>query len=226
VFAKHWDVENPGQHSRDSLSHKCILGSRAFPDGAFYVSAILQRDKAALKSFFKQAPFACPPLIGTPKVQHDDGVWLFVGSNPPQDTGNFPHSSKLRKVNHSDKKRPVPNVSLTTVPLLGRPEHVYKAGHSETWHVQVCGPKTWYVRPCVKADDWQGSPPQIAGMKWTVKFKTGGARIKIAVKAGGVLLINTRAWYHHTQIEGQERTGGSKSLSISYASDFIFGNQH
>ena len=77
----------------------------------------------------------------------------------------------------------------------------------------------------MKVDDWQGSPPQIAGMKWTVKFKSGCARIKIAVKAGELLLINTRAWYHHTQIEGQEQTGGSKSLSIS-PPIFIFGNQH
>ena len=52
--------------------------------GAFYVSAVLQKDDSGVKKFLDGMPFACPKLLSK-VAEHDDGVWLFLGGNPPAD---------------------------------------------------------------------------------------------------------------------------------------------
>lgn len=52
----------------------------------FYVSSILQGSAgpstAALSRFFAAVPFEAPGLL---KAEHEGGVWLFFGHNPPPD---------------------------------------------------------------------------------------------------------------------------------------------
>jgi hypothetical protein len=40
--------------------------------------------------------------------------------------------------------------------MSGRAEHTDKVKHHGTWHVQLCGSKTWYIRPDPAAPEWDG----------------------------------------------------------------------
>jgi hypothetical protein len=75
-----------GSNKKEALSADAIL-TPAGPGsemGAFYVSSVLQKDDSGVKKFLDGMPFACPKLLS--KVsEHDDGVWLFLGGNPPPD---------------------------------------------------------------------------------------------------------------------------------------------
>jgi hypothetical protein len=83
--------------------------------------------------------------------------------------------------------------------------------------VQLQGSKTWFVRPCSEAADWESAPPELAvGKEGVIEQGRGGARLCIDCSAGDLLLINTRAWWHRTEINVQEGSG----LSVSYARDF------
>jgi len=105
--------------------------------------------------------------------------------------------------------------------LRGRPEHTDAVDHSGTWHVQLKGTKTWFVRPCVDAHDWSSRPPELKeGQQGVVKEGRGGYRLRIDCREGDLLLINTRAWWHKTEIGPQE-----SGLSISYARDFYLDDK-
>lgn len=210
-FSSHWSVENAVRHNQGALSPTHILGAGALPAGAWYCSSILQDDSEALAAFTAAVPFATPgpELLD---AEHDDGVWLFMGANPP-DTSDSQDTPAL-------KKRRVDNTSKVegASAIQGRPEHTDAVDHSGTWHVQLQGTKTWYIRPLVDSDEWCGEPPILAHKTGAEKGPNGGWRLRIHVAAGEMLLINTRLWWHRTEIE--EQAGGQNGLSISYARDF------
>ena len=196
-----WSVENKGDHAKAELTPGTVFG-KGPPRGQYYVSSILQKNGAGLKHFFAQVPFAEAPVLAKAKAAHDDGVWLFVGAN------------EMPKKQAGKRKRVEPSV------LGGRPEHTDAVDHSGTWHVQLKGHKTWYVRPCVDAHDWGSSPPELGtGKRGVVKEGRGGSKLKILCEEGDLLLINTRAWWHKTEIEPQDT-----DFSISYARDFYLGD--
>ena len=131
---------------------------------------------------------------------HDDGLWLFVGSNP------------------NPKKRARGGAGAEA--LTGRPEHTDDVVHSGTWHVQLCGSKTWHVRPCAAAEDWQQDPPVLREGEHGVVRRAGrGLRLKIEAQQGDLLIVNTRAWWHCTDIPPQP------GLSISFARDFYLEDE-
>ena len=154
------------------------------------MSSILQKDDAALKKFFAKIPFSEPPLLKRAKATHDDGVWLFVGSNA------------AAKPKQSGKKRQ--REEPPAAALRGRPEHTDAVDHSGTWHVQLQGHKTWFVRPCADARDWGAAPPVLEeGAPGVVQEARGGLRLRVDCEEGDVLLVNTRAWWHRTDIPPQ-----------------------
>ena len=132
-------------------------------------------------------------------------------------------------------------------PIMGRGEHTDDVHpYDGTWHCQIRGTKTWYVRPLDHHPVWQGRPPKLAGKPGAfggasestgcvpdVEFgegEEGGqgeeegsddgldvARLRIKVEQGDVLVINTKAWYHQTHIEVQP---GEDGLSCSFARDW------
>ena len=204
LFQNHWSVENPGEHAKESLSPASVFGARKPPSGPFYVSSILQKDDHNLSTFFSKVPFAEAPVLRE-CAQHDDGVWLFVGLNQGDVAGK---TSKR-------KREEAPGA------LRGRPEHTDAVDHSGTWHVQLSGKKTWIVRPCAEACDWQASPPVLdEGKEGVVSEGRGGTRLRIDCEEGDLLLINTRAWWHRTELLPQKGAG----FSISYARDFYLGS--
>jgi hypothetical protein len=127
--------------------------------------------------------------------------------------------------------------------------------------VQLAGTKTWYVRPSAAAPEWAGRPPLLrkgetpgvvaaAGRRGRGSGSGGGgggggARLRIDVEEGDLLLLNTRVWFHRTDIEPQgadadaataggggggggptatgrgRRSGEDGCLCVSYARDFF-----
>jgi len=231
---RRWAVENRGDYSSDDdLSPSVVLGGDNNKDDdsfePFYVSAILQQDPTALEKLYKTISYLDehgePPLFRE-KARHDDGCWLFLGTNPP--------STTLCNDNSSDgdattKKRKRNNGTATTTALAGRAEHVDEVTHSGTWHTQILGTKTWLIRPNKNAQDWQqhqddndddddATPqvPNIQNLQNAERAEKNRAwRLRICVEAGDLFVLNTRAWYHRTEIE--EGVG----YSVSVARDFF-----
>lgn len=98
-------------------------------------------------------------------------------------------------------------------PLAGRPEHTDELSHDGTWHFQLSGSKMWTIRPTdeLLAARKRGGAPALAQ--------------EVICYAGDVLAINTKLWWHSTQLPpvgGRTRARGAAcSLSISYARDFV-----
>ena len=212
-YSNHWSVENPVAHKKAALTPAAVLGPDAerLPAGPFYISSILQQNADAMAEFVSRVPFAEPPLL---EAEHDDGVWLFYGVNPAAAGSGRRAAKRPRRA----AAAPAPAKSsggAGAAPITGRPEHTDAVTHSGTWHVQLQGTKTWHIRPLVDADTWAGKPPSLA--KHGAKGSDGQRRLKVATAEGDLLLVNTRIWWHRTEIEAQESTGG---LSISYARDF------
>ena len=195
-FTNHFSVENACQHDRQRLTAESIFGSSeessaVLNSGAFYVSSILQRNKKALATFFASVPFAEPPLL---VADHDDGAWLFFGRNPTKPAPAARAGAKRQKTTAA---------AAAPEPIDGRPEHTDNVTHSGTWHAQLRGTKTWYVRPLKTAEVWEGSPPTLAGKPGAVQGTLAGARLRIVVEEGDLLVINTRVWWHRTEIDPQ-----------------------
>jgi hypothetical protein len=108
-------------------------------------------------------------------------------------------------------------------PLAGRPEHVDDVDHDGTWHLQLSGTKTWYIKPNKDSEAWTNGPPELradaAGVVKPGNSTQGGLRCRVHTKAGDLLCVNTRAWWHRTEIES------GPDLSISYARDLYLGSE-
>lgn len=99
--------------------------------------------------------------------------------------------------------------------LKGRGEHTDAVEVAGTWHLQLQGSKTWSVRPCLDASGapWNGNPAALPEPR------------TIRCNQGDVLIINTRTWWHATELPTQEPGEGMDSgLSISVARDFEWGD--
>ena len=213
LFAKHWSVENAGpQHTAENLTPATVFRAKFPPEGAFYVSSILQKDSAALETFFARVPFAEAPLLQRAGADHDDGVWLFLGSNAASSSESAGYTTRQKR-----KRNAQESAHASSAVLRGRPEHVDAVDHSGTWHVQLQGTKSWHVRPCAEAGDWEGAPPVLEeGAPGVVREGRRGLRLLVECSQGDLLLVNTRAWWHRTDIAPQPGAG----ISISYARDF------
>lgn len=94
----------------------------------------------------------------------------------------------------------------------GRPEHTDAVSHDGTWHYQLSGRKTWYLRPTLELMDLvrsRSSPEDPSTMDPSLV-------LEVTCQEGDVLIVNTRLWWHRTQIPPQHLP------SISYARDFFF----
>eukprot|EP00941_MAST-03F_sp_MAST-3F-sp1_P000785 g785.t1 len=87
--------------------------------------------------------------------------------------------------------------------LKGRPEHCDEINDS-TFHFQMSGKKIWNLRPNGSA--WKEVPSEL------------NSSFKVIVEAGDVLLINTKLWFHHTEIPNTYFA--KDQMSFSYARDF------
>ena len=207
AYERKWTVENRGKFSADDeLGATRVLGcndSTSLP-GPYYISTIISgQDSASLSKLFNLLPFEAagvPPVLGDSK--HDGGCWLFIGSNPQPDDEI---SSSCAKRKRGDDPKP----------LVGRAEHVDEVQHSGTWHVQLAGSKTWLVRPDLTADWGDTGVPDISSSQHHEVSDKKAKRLRIKVEEDDLFILNTRLWYHRTQLEA------SSEMSISLARDFF-----
>jgi U3 small nucleolar RNA-associated protein 6 len=94
--------------------------------------------------------------------------------------------------------------------IQGRPNHTDSVTHDGTWHYQLSGTKRWYLRPTeeLKAT-WKSHGFDLADET--------PLPLTVDCCEGDILLINTRLWWHCTEIPVQPMP------SVSYARDFYFG---
>ena len=98
---------------------------------------------------------------------------------------------------------------------------------------QLAGSKVWHLRPNPTAS-WDKGADLEAAMALVAKHgvRTDGSdtqRLHVACQAGDLLLVNTRLWFHSTEIpstalpEAQAVEAGKLPLSVSVARDFYVG---
>jgi hypothetical protein len=120
-FSRNWSVENSAQLDPASLTPLHVFGREMAPNAAFYVSSILQKNKAAQKAFLDLVPVKEHPLLEG--ARHDEQIWLFLGANPLAATGG---SGKGRKRQRQE-----------CPPLAGRPEHVDDVDHDGMYNTHT-----------------------------------------------------------------------------------------
>jgi len=169
-----------------NLSPVQVYGMDSFLKGSYYSSFLMQGNQEGLSQLLEELPFSEPSVYmsGQGGMIHEDCAWVFFGSNQDSE-----------------------------VPLLGRPEHTDSVEHAGTWHIQCSGTKTWNIRPLDDIQLWSD-----AGC-WCPKLDTpadsdGHSRLHVKCEAGDLLVINTRLWYHQTELPH------SNSPSLSVARDF------
>lgn len=151
------------------------------------------------------------------KMKHGPCIWLFYGRNNQQE------------------------------PLDGRPEHTDSISHDGTWHYQLSGIKEWHLKPTedlIKQMQSDVSFEQEEMEFWknenshdrnnnihrtsftesneVQKSASQRRRVKISCQEGDVLLVNTRLWWHSTNIPQQpidEKMKCKHVPSVSYARD-------
>lgn len=99
-------------------------------------------------------------------------------------------------------RNPVGHATLT-----GRPEHTDSVSHDGTWHYQLFGSKEWHIRPSSPLLElWR---KENSGIPFD-----SDSQLKIVCQEGDVILINTRLWFHRTELPA------GIVPSVSYARDF------
>lgn len=195
-------VENRGSFEKDQdITPQTILDCSSTNNNqqsSFYVSTILRRrsEGDALKDLVKMLP----ETVLSETLVSNGGAWLFVGRHT-SDGGN-------------KRKRP----------LVGRAEHVDEVTHSGTWHYQMSGTKTWWIRPHTAVwGDEAGDVPDVSQILGATRQNSssssrgggGGAWcLPVRVEEGDWFVLNTRIWYHRTEVEA------ANNWSVSVARDF------
>lgn len=177
-------------------------------DKTWYVSFIAQgnSEDASLgqlvESFREELPVQNLPFL--PTAEYTSPVWIFVGNNQT--------AGKPRKTDSSH--------------IVGRTEHTDSVENDGTWHLQVSGTKVWDIRPCQSSEwDQQGRVFPELCPALSQNYEDGIPRLRVCCRSGDILVINTRLWWHQTQLPvfNSRKAFCVSSLSFSYARDFFFG---
>ena len=130
--------------------------------------------------------------------------------------------------------------------MKGRDEHTDSVSHDGTWHYQISGRKVWHVRPGASSEWLNGAGTPVlevgvsagtgAGVEQRDTKKRKGKQIssssepdkdgdknkppslRIECETGDILMVNTRLWFHCTEIPCTK--GDPQQVSASFARDF------
>jgi hypothetical protein len=161
AIQRHWTIENAGRGGGRPLTADSFLNGKARFCGQFYISTILQGADDIAGDFLQSCPTQELPFVQSwGTFEHSLPVWVFVGCNTFNED------------------------------MQGRPEHTDDVQHSGTWHYQMAGSKTWFIRPFSEHRDWVGKAPLLRSCR----------SLKVTCQAGDIFLINTRLWWHRTSI--------------------------
>ena len=116
--------------------------------------------------------------------------------------------------------------------MIGRPEHIDSISHDGTWHYQLSGIKTWYIRPTdtllqqmqmqmqmqmqINKSQSQSQSSNVSDAHEKEEcdnVSNQSKSIRIDCKKGDFLLLNTRLWWHRTELPVQVQPLTSTSTS-------------
>jgi hypothetical protein len=162
------------------------------------------------------------------------GTWLFLGHHGISAAPTMTKSSANKKTKKQKLRHDRIHNDETTTTLIGRAEHVDEVTHSGTYHIQVSGTKTWKIRPhpdSFLAEEFmlnseEGS--RLRDLPGAEQEGSGGKSdkcwiIRINVEEGDVFVLNTKVWYHCTELNFAPNSASSlpsSEWSISVAQDF------
>jgi len=98
--------------------------------------------------------------------------------------------------------------SSRTLALEGRSEHTDNIQHDGTVHYQVSGTKSWYIRPTQELLN-----------QCKMKNVMLEESYRVTLSEGDRIVINTRLWWHRTEILPPKDNDDDDNVSISYAQD-------
>jgi hypothetical protein len=103
--------------------------------------------------------------------------------------------------------------NTSTTPMKGRSEHTDSIQHNGTFHYQMTGSKVWKLRPTEELRS-MCNDRDVALLATYVH----------TVQEGDVFFVNTRLWWHQTELPGVVKTDGKEQpsaggWSISFARD-------
>jgi len=212
--AKTWGVENGPAALKPALLGRAAdlaaqSGSQTDGGERWYTSFLVQKD-GAFEKLLGELPIREPEVLSPLNAFHTPCTWVFVCKNVGGANGST-------------------GANAPANPLLGRAEHIDAVQHSGTWHLQVSGTKRWRIRPNT-GGDWAaarvpsavrsaagGSGPFTASDVPTLN--KGQSHLTVTVEAGDVFVINTRLWFHQTEIH--DTSSAAERVSFSYARDFF-----
>ena len=221
-----WSVENAGTYDKESdITPTSISSSKRGNDDndddsnkSFYVSTIIHNSKNKKKvvrgkkdtdadSAFDAMTSMLPPLPDVLEDLHltSSGMWLFMGKNQSNSSSSSGNGKKRKR--------------QSKIAMVGRAEHCDDVVHSGTFHIQISGEKTWYIRPNLdrfSSEEDLRPPPPLSSIPGSEQSETTKSwRLKLTVEEGDYFVLNTKAWYHYTELPI------SKNWSISVARDFF-----
>ena len=241
-----WSVENHGtiaetDKTTGRITPKTLEGFTGTSD-SFYVSTIVHRSSddnentdeddndndgskddssKAHKSLMKMLPRFDNVFEDLYEIGEPSGTWLFLGHH------GVSGSAKKKRKRETESETKSDNEAAANT-LVGRAEHVDEVTHSGTYHIQIAGTKTWKIRP--HPDSMLAEELSINGSVGdNGKNKRNRWNLEITVEEGDVFVLNTKIWYHRTElnykgssndsIEGGNNSSASE-WSISAAHDF------
>jgi len=202
------------------------------------VKTLEQRDVPESVLLAPSLPFMEPPCFAGPipdgmQVQHTENAWFFVGSNSgsdplpgrPEHTDKISHTGTWHLQLCGQKDwfvRPDDVVSMcngcrtSRCPVADAVWPVYfpccrAYRHMRCWLASTCcrmhGRRRLFPHCALAAQGGWNQPPPACVQP-----------LKVCVKAGDLLLINTKLWFHTTELPPQQ---SANSLSFSLARDFL-----
>jgi hypothetical protein len=239
-----WNVENGNggllrspQRLLSALAACAGAGHRGGNEGVigggrWYTSCVVQHNDAALNQLLR-----CMPCGGVPPFMLHPARQAGAARKPGGRAGR----RKQTESQYSMANAPcawvfigqnVGKGSEEVEAMRGRPEHTDAIAHSGTWHMQLSGAKEWRLRPNPAAT-WPDSSSLLAAQELVMQHGAAAPadrairRLHLTCGAGDLLLINTRLWFHATQIPSTACAAASQKLhlpiSMSVARDFYLG---
>lgn len=180
-----WCIENGTKQNGKQISTSptdFLDREQAKPENDYaYCSFLIQHETEVKEDVLSRVPLSTLPF-GRKNWDYGPSIWVFFGRN--------------QLSNEKD--------------LQGRPEHTDSVSHDGTWHYQLSGIKTWYLRPTkILLNHMERNG---------VHDFSESDVIQVDCHEGDVLVVNTALWWHQTVIPCQP------SPSVSYARDFFMEN--
>ena len=176
-------------------------------------------------------------------VAHANAVWVFFGrvagreplAGRPEHTDAVEQAGTLQKwgrLTYKPRAKARAPAEARVVPHYARPPCVCAtprtSRHDGTWHLQCTGRKVWHVRPTdALVAKWRGGGGGDSGGGGRARRRRrggggggdgdddGGRALgaRVETEAGDVLVVNTRLWWHRTEIPDTRAAAGGLSVS-------------